>query len=32
MRDLGTHKAMILRTHGLLTAGGTEREAFDLMY
>ncbi|MBY4897798.1 hypothetical protein K6V06_12385 [Cupriavidus sp. AU9028] len=23
---------MILRTHGLLTAGGTEREAFDLMY
>jgi ribulose-5-phosphate 4-epimerase/fuculose-1-phosphate aldolase len=31
-RDLGTHKAMILNNHGLLTAGETVAEAFDLMY
>jgi len=30
--DLGSHKAMILRNHGLLTAGETIAEAFDLMY
>ncbi len=31
--DLGeTNKAMILRNHGLLTAGETVREAFDLMF
>ena len=32
VRDLGAHRAMILRNHGLLTAGSTVREAFDLMY
>ena len=32
IRDLGTHKAMILRNHGLLTCGATVREAWDLMY
>lgn len=32
VRDLGPHKAMILRNHGLLTAGTTIREAFELMY
>lgn len=32
MRDLGEHKAMILRNHGLLTLGATIREAFELMY
>lgn len=32
VRDLGSHKAMILRNHGLLTAGETVAEAFDLMY
>lgn len=32
-RDLGpTSKAMILRNHGLLTAGESVREAFELMY
>jgi len=31
-RDLGPHKAMILRNHGLLTAGRTIGEAFLLMY
>jgi ribulose-5-phosphate 4-epimerase/fuculose-1-phosphate aldolase len=31
--DLGkTSRAMILRNHGLLTLGGTVREAFELMY
>ena len=30
--DLGTHNAMILRNHGLLTCGATVRVAFDLMY
>lgn len=32
VRDLGPHRSMILRNHGLLTAGSTVREAFDLMY
>ncbi|CAN5589870.1 class II aldolase/adducin family protein [soil metagenome] len=32
VRDLGPHKAMILRNHGLLTAGATVREAFEEMY
>ena len=31
-RDLGDKKAMILRNHGLLTAGATVAEAFSLMY
>lgn len=31
-RDLGTHKAMILRNHGLLACGESVAEAFDLMY
>ena len=32
-KDLGkTSKAMILRNHGLLTLGGSVREAFELMY
>ena len=30
--DLGEHRAMILRNHGLLTAGRTVPEAFELMY
>ena len=30
--DLGEHKAMILRNHGLLTCGASIAEAFDLMY
>jgi ribulose-5-phosphate 4-epimerase/fuculose-1-phosphate aldolase len=32
VRDLGTHNAMILRNHGLLTCGRTVAEAFYLMY
>ena len=32
VRDLGPHRAMILRNHGLLTAGETVREAFDAMH
>ncbi len=32
VRDLGSHNAMILRNHGLLTCGATVREAWDLMY
>ena len=32
VRDLGSHKAMILRNHGLLTCGTSIYEAFDLMY
>ena len=32
VRDLGPHKVLILRNHGLLTAGATVREAFDEMY
>jgi ribulose-5-phosphate 4-epimerase/fuculose-1-phosphate aldolase len=31
-RDLGTHYAMILRNHGLLTVGRTVAEAFVLMH
>ncbi len=31
-RDLGGHKAMILRNHGLLTCAESIDEAFDLMY
>jgi len=30
--DLGAHRAMILCNHGLLTAGETIAQAFDLMY
>jgi len=32
LRDLGPHKAMILRSHGVLTAGETVPEAWVLMY
>ena len=32
VRDLGSHKAMILRNHGLLTCGESIAETFDLMY
>jgi ribulose-5-phosphate 4-epimerase/fuculose-1-phosphate aldolase len=32
VRDLGPHKAMVLRHHGLLTAGINVAEAFHLMY
>ena len=32
VRDLGSHNAMILRNHGLLTCGATIPQAFDLMY
>jgi ribulose-5-phosphate 4-epimerase/fuculose-1-phosphate aldolase len=32
VRDLGDHKAMILRNHGLLTCGESIPQAFDLMY
>ncbi len=32
VRDLGNHKAMILRNHGLLTCGASIPEAFDYMY
>jgi ribulose-5-phosphate 4-epimerase/fuculose-1-phosphate aldolase len=32
VRDLGAHKAMILRNHGLLTCGESIPETFDLMY
>lgn len=32
VRDLGNHKAMLMRSHGLLTAGATIPEAFSLMY
>lgn len=30
--DLGSHEALILRNHGLLTVGKTVAEAFNLMY
>lgn len=30
--DLGSHDVLILRNHGLLTAGAGVREAFELMY
>ena len=32
VRDLGPHKAMILRNHGLLTCGETIPEAFEVMF
>ncbi|MEO8675537.1 MAG: class II aldolase/adducin family protein [Casimicrobiaceae bacterium] len=32
VRDLGPHKAMILRNHGLLACGATVAEAFDRIY
>ena len=32
VRDLGTHDAMILRNHGLLTCGATVQQAFNTMY
>lgn len=32
VRDLGAHKVLILRNHGLLTAGVNAAEAFNLMY
>jgi ribulose-5-phosphate 4-epimerase/fuculose-1-phosphate aldolase len=32
VRDLGSHKAMILRNHGLLTCGESIPETFDYMY
>ena len=32
VNDLGGHKAMILRNHGLLTCGESIPQAFDLMY
>jgi ribulose-5-phosphate 4-epimerase/fuculose-1-phosphate aldolase len=32
VHDLGQHKAMILRNHGLLVCGTSIDEAFDLMY
>ena len=32
VRDLGHHKAMILRNHGLLACGTSVDETFDLMY
>lgn len=32
VRDLGTHKAMILRNHGLLAGGRTAAEAFHEIY
>ena len=31
-RDLGSHKVMILRNHGLLACGESVAETFDLMY
>lgn len=30
--DIGAHSTLILRNHGLLTAGGSVHEAFELMY
>lgn len=32
VRDLGEHKVLILRNHGLLTGGANCAEAFNLMY
>ncbi len=32
VRDLGQHKAMILRNHGLLAAGTSIRDAFEQLY
>ena len=32
VRDLGSHDAMILRSHGLLTCGATLQQAFNTLY
>jgi ribulose-5-phosphate 4-epimerase/fuculose-1-phosphate aldolase len=32
VRDLGSHNAMVLRNHGLLTCGPSVGEAFNLLY
>ena len=32
VRDLGSHNAMVLRGHGLITCGPSAGEAFNLMY
>ena len=32
VRDLGSHDAMVLRSHGLLTCGPTIQQAFNTMY
>jgi hypothetical protein len=32
VRDLGNHEALILRNHGLLTAGASIAQAFNLMF
>lgn len=32
VRDLGPHKALMLRNHGLLTCGASVGEAFELMF
>ncbi|WP_051236555.1 class II aldolase/adducin family protein [Ottowia thiooxydans] len=32
VRDLGSHDAMILRNHGLLTCGATIQQAFNTLY
>lgn len=32
VRDIGSHNALILENHGLLTCGKTVRDAFELMY
>ncbi|MBI0533962.1 class II aldolase/adducin family protein [Roseomonas sp. KE2513] len=32
VRDLGTHDAMVMRNHGLLTCGATIQQAFNTMY
>jgi ribulose-5-phosphate 4-epimerase/fuculose-1-phosphate aldolase len=32
VRDLGSHDAMIMRNHGLLTCGPTVQQAFNTMY
>ena len=32
VRDIGSHNALILENHGLLTCGKTIRNAFELMY
>jgi ribulose-5-phosphate 4-epimerase/fuculose-1-phosphate aldolase len=32
VRDLGSHDAMILRAHGLLTCGATLQQAFNTLY
>lgn len=32
VRDLGPHRALVLRNHGLLTCGASVGEAFELMY